>query len=127
MVSMTCLRFTVVALLAGEVAAFVTAPASLQPARRHGRPSCVSAPAPTMVYDDFDPVTGRRKFRWNLNVGRGPWGFAVNAEVWNGRVAMIAFVWITLQELIQGEGVVTKFLTAKSFSDVIVPSVIAGM
>jgi len=29
-----------------------------------------------------------------------------NAEIWNGRVAQMAFVFVFLQELIQGKGVV---------------------
>lgn len=28
-----------------------------------------------------------------------------NAETWNGRVAQVAFVWIFLQELVTGKGV----------------------
>lgn len=36
---------------------------------------------------------------WNFNNGRSPWGFKDNAEVWNGRVAQVAFVWVLLQEV----------------------------
>mmetsp|Transcript_27326 Transcript_27326/g.54554 ORF Transcript_27326/g.54554 Transcript_27326/m.54554 type:complete len:157 (-) Transcript_27326:54-524(-) len=43
---------------------------------------------------------------WNFNNGRSPWGFKDNAEVWNGRVAQVAFVWVLLQEAIFGKGVV---------------------
>mmetsp|Transcript_13275 Transcript_13275/g.17729 ORF Transcript_13275/g.17729 Transcript_13275/m.17729 type:complete len:159 (+) Transcript_13275:92-568(+) len=79
-----------------------------------------------MVYSDFDPETGMRKFRWNLNVGREPWGFALNAEVWNGRVSMMAFIWVLLQELITGKGVVTTFVQAKSLDEVILPAIIGA-
>jgi len=44
--------------------------------------------------------------RWNFNDGQGPWGLKTNAEIWNGRVAQVAFVVIFLQELIQGKGVI---------------------
>lgn len=43
--------------------------------------------------------------RWNFNEGQSPWGMKQNAEVWNGRVAQIAFVWIFLQELVTGKGI----------------------
>eukprot|EP00617_Octactis_speculum_P013667 CAMPEP_0185768186 /NCGR_PEP_ID=MMETSP1174-20130828/48094_1 /TAXON_ID=35687 /ORGANISM="Dictyocha speculum, Strain CCMP1381" /LENGTH=150 /DNA_ID=CAMNT_0028452769 /DNA_START=24 /DNA_END=476 /DNA_ORIENTATION=+ len=44
----------------------------------------------------------KEKFYWNSNEGRSPWGFNPNAEVWNSRVSMMAFVWLTLQEIICG-------------------------
>mmetsp|Transcript_22472 Transcript_22472/g.46821 ORF Transcript_22472/g.46821 Transcript_22472/m.46821 type:complete len:134 (+) Transcript_22472:144-545(+) len=44
--------------------------------------------------------------RWNFNEGQSPWGLKKNAEIWNGRVAQMAFVFVFLQELIQGKGVV---------------------
>eukprot|EP00980_Cylindrotheca_fusiformis_P011175 scaffold2563_cov124-Cylindrotheca_fusiformis.AAC.6 len=44
--------------------------------------------------------------QWNFNEGQSPWGLKKNAEVWNGRVAQMAFVWIFLQELITGKGVI---------------------
>mmetsp|Transcript_35259 Transcript_35259/g.64821 ORF Transcript_35259/g.64821 Transcript_35259/m.64821 type:complete len:134 (-) Transcript_35259:378-779(-) len=44
--------------------------------------------------------------RWNFNVGRGPWGMKKNAEIWNGRVAQMAFTLTLLQELITGKGVI---------------------
>jgi len=75
----------------------------------------------TMVLSDFDPETGLRKFRWNLNYGRMPWGFAPSGEMWNGRVAMLAFVWVTLQELVTGQGVITAFQKAQTAEDLIVP------
>mmetsp|Transcript_32859 Transcript_32859/g.46686 ORF Transcript_32859/g.46686 Transcript_32859/m.46686 type:complete len:141 (+) Transcript_32859:110-532(+) len=44
--------------------------------------------------------------RWNFNEGRSPWGIKDNAEIWNGRVAQVAFVIVFLQEVIQGKGVI---------------------
>lgn len=43
--------------------------------------------------------------RWNFNEGKAPWGLKRNAEIWNGRVAQVAFTLTFLQELIQGKGV----------------------
>ena len=43
--------------------------------------------------------------QWNFNEGQSPWGMKQNAETWNGRVAQMAFVWIFLQELVTGKGV----------------------
>ena len=39
-------------------------------------------------------------------MGRSPWGLKRNAEVWNGRLAQMAFTTVLLQELITGKGVV---------------------
>lgn len=44
--------------------------------------------------------------KWNFNEGQGPFGLKNNAEIWNGRVAMMCFTEVLLQELIQGKGVV---------------------
>mmetsp|Transcript_23387 Transcript_23387/g.55434 ORF Transcript_23387/g.55434 Transcript_23387/m.55434 type:complete len:151 (-) Transcript_23387:176-628(-) len=44
--------------------------------------------------------------KWNFNEGQGPWGLKKNAETWNGRVAQMAFVWVFLQELVAGKGVI---------------------
>ena len=44
--------------------------------------------------------------RWNFNEGREPWGMKANAEIWNGRVAQMAFTITLLQELITGKGVI---------------------
>ena len=41
-------------------------------------------------------------FAWNINENRPPWGFAENAEVWNGRVGMMSFVYLMIQEAIFG-------------------------
>ena len=60
------------------------------------------------AYNDFDE-RGMRKFRWNMNVGREPWGFSLNAEVWNGRIAMLAFFWVLIQEAIVGKGVLEQY------------------
>mmetsp|Transcript_24625 Transcript_24625/g.79599 ORF Transcript_24625/g.79599 Transcript_24625/m.79599 type:complete len:164 (-) Transcript_24625:76-567(-) len=79
------------------------------------------------IYREYDQETGMRKFGWNLNYSREPWGIAINAEVWNSRVAMVAFVWVVLQELIQGEGVITKFQKAQSIDEVYVPIAFAAV
>jgi hypothetical protein len=45
------------------------------------------------------------EMRWNFNLeDRSPFGFRKNAEIWNGRVAQVSFLWVFLQELIQGKG-----------------------
>mmetsp|Transcript_14523 Transcript_14523/g.24070 ORF Transcript_14523/g.24070 Transcript_14523/m.24070 type:complete len:129 (+) Transcript_14523:92-478(+) len=44
--------------------------------------------------------------RWNFNEGRSPWGMKRNAEIWNGRMAQMAFTITMIQELVQGKGVV---------------------
>merc|ERR1712129_248582 len=81
--------------------------------------------APLAAYNDFD-ANGMRKFRWNLNVGRDPWGFSLNAEVWNGRVAMMGFFWVLIQEAVTGKGCITVIQEASSFDEMIVPLGIAG-
>lgn len=71
---------------------------------------------PSVTFENFRPATqspvGRphgltslHERRWNFNEGQGPWGLKKNAEIWNGRVAQMAFVLVFLQELIQGKGV----------------------
>lgn len=42
----------------------------------------------------------------SVRSGRSPWGMKNNAEIWNGRVAQVAFVIVLLQELVFGKGVV---------------------
>ena len=44
--------------------------------------------------------------QWNFNNGRSPWGLKKNAEIWNGRVAQMAFVIVLLQEAVTGKGVI---------------------
>ena len=77
------------------------------------------------AYNDFDE-RGMRKFRWNMNVGREPWGFSLNAEVWNGRIAMLAFFWVLVQEAIVGKGCITVIQEAEHWWQLIVPGVTAG-
>ena len=92
-------------------------------------PRAVNRPAPSptalQAYNDFDE-RGMRKFRWNMNVGREPWGFSLNAEVWNGRIAMLAFFWVLIQEAIVGKGSITVFQEAEHWWQLIVPSIIGG-
>lgn len=55
----------------------------------------------------FPFSTALQERKWNFNNdGRNPWGVKRNAEVWNGRVAQMAFTIVVLQELIQGKGVI---------------------
>ena len=80
------------------------------------RRAMTTAQRPTtalQAYNDFDE-RGMRKFRWNMNVGREPWGFSLNAEVWNGRIAMLAFFWVLIQEAIVGKGCITVIQEAGS-------------
>ena len=109
------------ALLAASAGA-LQAPVTRAP-RAVNRP----APSPTALhaYNDFDE-RGMRKFRWNMNVGREPWGFSLNAEVWNGRIAMLAFFWVLIQEAIVGKGSITVFQEAEHWWQLIVPSIIGG-
>ena len=51
-------------------------------------------------------TTALNERKWNFNEGRGPFGLKKNAEIWNGRVAQMAFTIVLLQELITGKGVV---------------------
>ena len=67
-----------------------------------------------------------RKFRWNMNVGREPGGFSLNAEVWNGRIAMLAFFWVLIQEAIVGKGCITVIQEAEHWWQLIVPGATAG-
>mmetsp|Transcript_6823 Transcript_6823/g.15588 ORF Transcript_6823/g.15588 Transcript_6823/m.15588 type:complete len:145 (-) Transcript_6823:77-511(-) len=46
--------------------------------------------------------------QWNFNNGRSPWGLKKNAEIWNGRLAQMAFTTVLLQELITGKGVIAS-------------------
>ena len=64
-----------------------------------------------------------RAFRWNYNIGRAPWGFALNAEIWNGRVAMVSFFWVLIQEAVTGKGTVIALLEGGSP----VPAAVAGV
>ena len=104
-----------------------TAGALQAPVTRAPRAVNRPAPSPTALqaYNDFDE-RGMRKFRWNMNVGREPWGFSLNAEVWNGRIAMLAFFWVLIQEAIVGKGSITVFQEAEHWWQLIVPSVIGG-
>ncbi|KAL7475803.1 hypothetical protein ACHAW6_001705 [Cyclotella cf. meneghiniana] len=53
-------------------------------------------------------TTSLSERKWNFNQGRGPFGLKKNAEIWNGRVAQMAFVIVLLQELITGKGVIAS-------------------
>ncbi|KAJ1453905.1 hypothetical protein M885DRAFT_522667 [Pelagophyceae sp. CCMP2097] len=70
---------------------------------------------------EFELETGMRAFQWNYNIGRSPWGFGLNAEVWNCRVSMMAFVWVVVQETVTGKGTITAFLEATTMDELFVP------
>eukprot|EP00584_Thalassiosira_punctigera_P008669 CAMPEP_0172540414 /NCGR_PEP_ID=MMETSP1067-20121228/11442_1 /TAXON_ID=265564 ORGANISM="Thalassiosira punctigera, Strain Tpunct2005C2" /NCGR_SAMPLE_ID=MMETSP1067 /ASSEMBLY_ACC=CAM_ASM_000444 /LENGTH=142 /DNA_ID=CAMNT_0013326273 /DNA_START=77 /DNA_END=505 /DNA_ORIENTATION=+ len=53
-------------------------------------------------------ATALSERQWNFNQGRGPWGLKKNAEIWNGRVAQMAFVVVLVQESITGKGVIAS-------------------
>ena len=65
---------------------------------------------PTQQYNTIptSSTTALSERQWNFNEGRGPWGMKKNAEIWNGRVAQMAFVVVLLQELITGKGVIAS-------------------
>ena len=118
-----CRTRTALALLA------VTAGALQAPVTRTPKAAATTMrpPSPTALqaYNDFDE-RGMRKFRWNMNVGREPWGFSLNAEVWNGRIAMLAFFWVLVQEAIVGKGCITVIQEAEHWWQLIVPGASAG-
>ena len=66
-------------------------------------PTISSSVTPRTTTTTTSLAMGRQ---WNFNNGRGPWGLKKNAEIWNGRVAQMAFVIVLLQEAITGKGVV---------------------
>ena len=118
-----CRTRAALALLAATAGA-LQAPVTRAPRNTHSlmRPT---SPTALHAYNDFDE-RGMRKFRWNMNVGREPWGFSLNAEVWNGRIAMLAFFWVLIQEAIVGKGCITVIQEAEHWWQLIVPGVTAG-
>mmetsp|Transcript_23627 Transcript_23627/g.33888 ORF Transcript_23627/g.33888 Transcript_23627/m.33888 type:complete len:186 (-) Transcript_23627:87-644(-) len=73
-------------------------------------------------------ATALAERQWNFNSdGRNPWGVKRNAEVWNGRVAQMAFTVIVLQELITGKGVVAGLQEGNVVNIAIAGSFIASM
>ena len=115
---------TLVASLLLATAGALQAPVAPRGAARSPA-TALRSPTALQAYNDFDE-RGMRKFRWNMNVGREPWGFSLNAEVWNGRIAMLAFFWVLIQEAIVGKGSITVFQEAEHWWQLIVPSVIGG-
>ena len=115
---------TLVASLLLATAGALQAPVAPRTAARSPA-AALRSPTALQAYNDFDE-RGMRKFRWNMNVGREPWGFSLNAEVWNGRIAMLAFFWVLIQEAIVGKGSITVFQEAEHWWQLIVPSIIGG-
>ncbi|GAX25052.1 hypothetical protein FisN_10Lh248 [Fistulifera solaris] len=68
---------------------------------------------------DFLKSIVERPIDWNVNEpGKSPFGFDKNAELWNGRIAQISFVWIFLQEWIQGKGVLQSIVEGDLASNI---------
>lgn len=78
----------------------------------HRYPTTTTAQPPTplatITTATTTSTTALFERQWNFNQGRGPWGLKKNAEIWNGRVAQVAFVVVLLQELITGKGVIAS-------------------
>ena len=49
------------------------------------------------------------------------------ATNWNGRVAMMGFVWVCVQEIVQGKGCITRIQEAQGFGDLVAPIAIGGV
>ena len=96
------LKQIIAVLLIGAAQAFA-------PPTSHSVRSSISQ-QPTQQYNTIPTpsTTARSERQWNFNEGRGPWGMKKNAEIWNGRVAQMAFVVVLLQEAITGKGVVAS-------------------
>jgi hypothetical protein len=83
--------------------AFLVIPTTTRRMSRNSR----STPASFRSSQTLPFSTALQERKWNFNSdGRNPWGVKRNAEVWNGRVAQMAFTIVVLQELIQGKGVI---------------------
>ncbi|KAL7494158.1 hypothetical protein ACHAWT_003297 [Skeletonema menzelii] len=96
------LKQIIAVLLIGAVQAFA-------PPTSHSVRSSISQ-QPTQQYNTIPTTstTALAERQWNFNDGRGPWGMKKNAEIWNGRVAQMAFVVVLLQEAITGKGVIAS-------------------
>ena len=62
-----------------------------------------------LITTQSSSTTALSERQWNFNNGRSPFGLKKNAEIWNGRVAQMAFVIVLLQELITGKGVIAAY------------------
>jgi hypothetical protein len=89
--------------LLSTTTAFVPVHQHSQLTRYHTKP--VTSPFTTTTTASTT-TTALQERRWNFNSGQSPWGLKKNAEIWNGRVSQMAFVFVFLQELIQGKGVI---------------------
>ncbi|KAL9185637.1 hypothetical protein ACHAXT_003414 [Thalassiosira profunda] len=91
------------AALAGAAAAFAP-PASINSLSRQTHNLAV--PSSAQISTSSSSTTALSERQWNFNQGRGPFGLKKNAEIWNGRLAQMAFVVVLLQEAITGKGAV---------------------
>jgi len=92
------------------VALLSAAEAFAPPTAHNSVRSFISQPTQQSNLNKVFPTTSTAlsERQWNFNEGRGPWGMKKNAEIWNGRVAQMAFVVVLLQELVTGKGVVAS-------------------
>lgn len=97
---------TLLALCASPAAAFVPPVVSRVAAPRRSAVSMNQRYSEDILNDNIpDPVYDAP----SPYKGRVPWGFCNNAEVLNGRVAMVAFVILFIQELVFGKGVLELY------------------
>ncbi|KAL7581633.1 hypothetical protein ACA910_022184 [Epithemia clementina (nom. ined.)] len=85
------------------IAFFIAQVTAFVPSSSAWNPNSPAARSPSKHQPSIVTLCERR---WNFNEGQSPWGLKKNAEIWNGRVAQMAFLVVFLQELIQGKGVV---------------------
>jgi hypothetical protein len=70
--------------------------------QQRGQQLHAGRPQKGAVATAMKPPGAQEDFMWNTNENRPPFGFATNAEVWNGRVSMVSFVYLFIQEAIFG-------------------------
>ncbi|EED92386.1 sep-like protein [Thalassiosira pseudonana CCMP1335] len=105
--------FSLLVILGCAASTLAFAPSSSISTISHAsRPNTISAPLNNnrliTSSSTATSATALSERQWNFNSGRSPWGLKKNAEIWNGRVAQMAFTIVLLQELITGKGVVAS-------------------
>jgi hypothetical protein len=102
--------FSIILMVLSSADAFMT-PSSMTPLTSSSNSchrSLTTTTTQTPIATKTTSTTALFERQWNFNQGRGPWGLKKNAEIWNGRVAQVAFVVVLLQELITGKGVIAS-------------------
>merc|ERR1711966_362927 len=105
-------RIVFVALLLGVAHAFAPSPLPTKTKSVHTSPTTSANQIRSLSHDNnrlLPTTTSLSERQWNFNEGRAPWGLKRNAEIWNGRVAQMAFVFTLFQETITGKGVISSF------------------